>query len=59
MGAGPLLETMRPGILSCLLLLAAGFDAAASDIYGTINRLRAGGGHCAVVKNLPRRDHKN
>ena len=43
---------MRLRILSCLLSLAAGFDAAASDIYSTINRLRAGGGQCAVVKNL-------
>lgn len=40
-------------ILSCLLLLAICFDAAASDLYAAINRLRAGGGHCAVAKNLP------
>lgn len=40
-------------ILSCLLLLAAGFDAAASDLYTAINRLRAGEGNCAIAERLP------
>jgi uncharacterized protein YkwD len=44
---------MRLRILSCLLLLAVCFDAAASDLYTAINRLRAGEGNCAVVKQLP------
>ena len=44
---------MRLRILSCLLLLAACFDAAAGDLYTAIDRLRAGGGHCAVAENLP------
>src|ERR1700693_1195869 len=44
---------MRLRILSCLLLLAVCFDAAASDLYTTINRLRAGEGNCAVAKQLP------
>lgn len=42
---------MRLPILSCLLLLAVAFDAAASDVYGTINRLRQGEGSCEA-KNL-------
>ena len=37
----------------CLLLLAVCFDAAASDLYAEINRLRAGGGNCAVAEKLP------
>ena len=44
---------MRLRILSCLLLLAVCFDAAASDLYTAINRLRAGEGNCAVAENLP------
>ena len=44
---------MRPGILSALFLLAVGFDAAASDLYTAINRLRAGAGDCAVAEKLP------
>ena len=44
---------MRLRILSCLLLLGLCFDAAASDLYATINRLRAGDGNCAVAKKLP------
>ena len=40
-------------ILSALLLVTAGFDAAAADLYATINRLRAGGGNCPVAKQLP------
>jgi uncharacterized protein YkwD len=44
---------MRLRILSCLLLLAVCFDAAAGDLYTAINRLRAGEGNCAVAKNLP------
>ena len=39
-------------ILSGLLLLGAGFDAAASDIYATINWLRAGEGDCAARERL-------
>ena len=44
---------MRLRILSCLLLLAVCFDAAASDLYAVINRLRAGEGNCAVAEQLP------
>jgi uncharacterized protein YkwD len=41
-------------ILSCLLLLAIGFDAAAGSLYIAINRLRAGEGNCAVAqRSLP------
>ena len=43
---------MRLRILSCLLLLAVCFDAAASDFYAAINRLRAGEGNCAVAGKL-------
>jgi uncharacterized protein YkwD len=43
---------MRLRVLTCLLLLAAGFDAAAGDLYADINRLRAGDGGCTVVENL-------
>ena len=44
---------MRLRIPSCLILLAVCFDAAASDLYTAINRLRAGGGNCAVAESLP------
>jgi uncharacterized protein YkwD len=44
---------MRLRILSCLLLLAVCFDAAAVDLYTAINRLRAGEGNCAVAEKLP------
>jgi uncharacterized protein YkwD len=44
---------MRLRILSCLLLLAMSLDVAAGDLYAAINRLRAGGGNCAVAKELP------
>lgn len=44
---------MRLSILSCLFLLAACFDAAASDLYIVINQLRAGEGNCTVVEQLP------
>ena len=44
---------MRLRILSCLLLIAVCFDAAASDLYAGINRLRAGGGNCAIAGKLP------
>ncbi len=40
-------------ILFYVLLLAAVFNAAASDLYSEINRLRAGEGDCAVLENLP------
>ena len=44
----------RPlGTIFCLLLLAVCFDAAASDLYATINGLRAGEGNCAVAEKLP------
>lgn len=44
---------MRRLIVSCVLLLAVCLDAAASDLYGTINQLRAGAGHCAARESLP------
>lgn len=44
---------MRLRFLSCLLLLAVCFDAAASDLYTEINRLRTEGGNCAVAEQLP------
>ena len=47
------MENMRCRSLSCLLLLAACFDAAASDLYTAINRLRAGEGSCAATGKLP------
>jgi len=47
------LKTMRLRTLSCLLLLAVSLDAAASDLYAVVNRLRAGEGVCAVAKKLP------
>jgi uncharacterized protein YkwD len=40
-------------LLACLLLLGASLDAAAGDLYASINRLRAGEGACAAVRNLP------
>lgn len=40
-------------ILFCLLLLGPGLSAAASDLYGTINRLRVGDGNCEA-QDLPR-----
>jgi uncharacterized protein YkwD len=40
-------------IFACLLLLATCCEAAASDLYATLNRLRAGGGACADAKALP------
>ena len=42
---------MRLRTLSCLLLLAITFDAAASNLYTAINRLRAGEGNCAFAVN--------
>ena len=44
---------MHLRIHACLLWLAVCFDAAASDLYAEINRLRAGEGHCAIAENLP------
>src|SRR5450759_70221 len=44
---------MRLRTLSCLLLLAITFDAAASNLYTVINQLRAGEGNCAVAQRLP------
>jgi uncharacterized protein YkwD len=44
---------MRFRIFSCLLLLTVCFDAAASDLYSEINRLRAAEGICAGAENLP------
>ena len=46
-------ETMHSRVFACLLLLAIGFDAAASDLYTAINQLRAGAGNCATARNLP------
>lgn len=48
-----LLTLMRLRILFCLLLLPACFDAAASDLYTTINLLREGEGGCDAAKQLP------
>ena len=39
--------------VSAVFLLAVCFEAAAADLYTTINRLRAGENHCAVAKSLP------
>lgn len=41
-----------PRLFFYVILLAVCFDAAASDLYIEINRLRAGEGHCAA-ENLP------
>ena len=46
-------KIMRVHILAILLLLSACFDALASDLYATINTLRAGAGDCAVANQLP------
>jgi uncharacterized protein YkwD len=44
---------LRP-ILACLLLsLSLSLDAAVADLYGQINRVRAGAGECAVAGHLP------
>ena len=39
--------------VSAVFLAAVCFDAAAADLYTTINRLRAGENRCAVAKSLP------
>ena len=39
--------------LACLPLLVVCFNATASNLYAEINRLRAGGGECAVAMHLP------
>src|SRR5579862_3339355 len=39
--------------LCCLLLFAVSLDAAASDLYATLNRMRMGEGNCAVAAGLP------
>jgi uncharacterized protein YkwD len=49
---------MQLRLCSCLplfflLLPAASLEAAASDLYGTINRQRAGHGNCPALQNLP------
>ena len=44
---------MRVRHLSLLLLLAVSAGAAAEDLYGTVNRLRAGGGSCKPYSNMP------
>jgi len=44
---------MRLRILSFLLLLVAALNALASDLYATINGLRAGEGHCSFAERLP------
>jgi len=43
----------KSAAVSGLLLFAVCFDAAASDLYTTINRLRAGESACASAKQLP------
>jgi uncharacterized protein YkwD len=40
-------------VLSCLLLLAGSLDVAATELYTEVNRLRAGGGSCAIAEDLP------
>lgn len=45
---------MRLAIVSCLLLLAPSVDAAASDLYTAIDRIRAGQGQCGPAPSLPR-----
>ncbi|MEO8144936.1 MAG: CAP domain-containing protein [Betaproteobacteria bacterium] len=51
------LATVRAPIASLRLLfalaLAFGCDAEASDLYGAINRLRAGEGGCSIAARLP------
>lgn len=44
---------MHLRILLCLLVLAVSLDAAADDLYDTIDQLRAGEGNCAVARSLP------
>lgn len=44
---------MRLPVLACLLSLALCGEAAAGDLYATINRLRDGEGHCAASRALP------
>ncbi len=39
--------------VSTAFLVAVCFDAAAADLYTTINRLRGGENQCAVAKSLP------
>jgi uncharacterized protein YkwD len=43
---------MHRRLLPGLLLLAACFDAAANDLYATVNRLRTGAGACAAAPGL-------
>ena len=43
----------KSAAVSGLLLFAVCLDAAASDLYTTINRLRAGESNCASAKQLP------
>ncbi|MDO8789070.1 MAG: CAP domain-containing protein [Sulfuritalea sp.] len=47
----PMIVRLR--MLSCLLLLAVGFDAVAGDLYATIKQLREGEGGCDATKQLP------
>jgi uncharacterized protein YkwD len=55
--AGPVIAyscvTMRSNPLTALVLLAICTRAAASDLYGAINRLRAGETTCARAADLP------
>jgi uncharacterized protein YkwD len=44
---------MRLRILSCLLLLAIGIDASASDLYAMIDLLRDGDDRCNAAQPLP------
>lgn len=44
--------SIRVLILGCLPLLAGCINATASDLYTTINQLRAGEGNCAVAQTL-------
>lgn len=43
----------RTHAFCCLLFLSASFSAAASDLYGAINRLRGGEGGCSTAARLP------
>jgi uncharacterized protein YkwD len=45
-------ETVRLRTLSCSLLLAVTFNAAASNLYTAIDRLRAGEGNCTSAEKL-------
>ena len=40
---------LRTYAFSCLFLLCASFNAAAKDLYATINELRAGEGGCSIA----------